>query len=380
MEAFEFYIPTKIYFGENCYQKALAKERNLLSKRIFVVTTGRSLYRLGYLPELLNNLKELSGQEALVWDEVSANPKLQEVEAAIAYGRGNRAELIIGFGGGSALDAAKAVAAGIGMGVSAETLLLGNIAPTEKTLPMIAIPTTAGTGSELSRGAIISSPEHGIKKGIRGEHIAPRVAIVDPYFTYQIPYRVTMETGFDVLAHAIESYVSKKATLFSEMISRQCIKMAGRALQDLCVSLEDKKARASISYASMLAGINLANVGNALPHRLQYPVGAATDTSHAAGLLALYPAWLRHEYDYVPEKINRVINLLTGKEVHAKEEAMQAFGGYIARLGVRKSLQELGISPGQEKALAQRVTGNIESDRASKEKDIMEKIYHEAMI
>ena len=245
---------------------------------------------------------------------------------------------------------------------------------------MIAIPTTAGTGSELSRGAIISSPEHGIKKGIRGEHIAPRVAIVDPYFTYQIPYRVTMETGFDVLAHAIESYVSKKATLFSEMISRQCIKMAGRALQDLCVSLEDKKARASISYASMLAGINLANVGNALPHRLQYPVGAATDTSHAAGLLALYPAWLRHEYDYVPEKINRVINLLTGKEVHAKEEAMQAFGGYIARLGVRKSLQELGISPGQEKALAQRVTGNIESDRASKEKDIMEKIYHEAMI
>ena len=380
VDVFNFYVPAKVYFGAGCCFSALQDNKDLLDKDILLVTTGRSLWRLGYIDKLLSDIKKIKTRgEILVWDRISANPQLSQVAEAVSYGKSHGVKIVIGFGGGSALDAAKAIAAGIGCGLSVEDMLFYGKAPSEAVLPVIAIPTTAGTGSELSKGAIISCQERKFKGGIRGKYILPSVAIVDPVFTYDVPYQVTMETGFDVLAHAVESYVSLKATRFSRMLSRECIDIAGKYLPMLAASLDNKEAREKMAYASMLMGINLATTGTALPHRLQYPVGARTDTSHGAGLLALYPAWLEAEYEASSDDLGDIIFLLIGRRYSCKNDVLQAFGQFIDGLGVRKSLSGLGIDAKQIKALAGEVTGNITNDPASVQGGIIERIYENAM-
>ena len=298
MKSFELNIRTRVYFGKNITFEALKKERTLLSGNVIIITTGRSLNTLGYVEKLKNDILSLGSSEVITFENISPNPKLSEIKTAIELGKINKVNVVIGFGGGSAIDAAKAAAAGIGYNGDIEDFLFERNQPEIETLPIIAIPTTAGTGSELSKGAIISSAEHKIKKGIRGDVLLPSVAIVDTEYTYSVPKQVTMETGFDVLAHAVESYVSVKSNRFSEMLSREAIHIVGECVNNLREDLQNKAARDKRCYASMIMGINLANIGTCLPHRMQYPIGAITDTSHAAGLAALYPSWIMYEYDY----------------------------------------------------------------------------------
>lgn len=382
MDAFSFFLPTRIYFGAQTWQASLEKEKEHLQGTLMVVSTGRSLTRLGYLPALIRELEALrSGRSVLVYDQVSANPKLHEVEEAVRIGKEAHVDTVIGFGGGSAMDAAKATAAGIGSAHSVRELLLNGIAPSSETPRIYAIPTTAGTGSELSRGAILSSPEDGVKTGIRGEYIAPAVAIVDSSFTWHVPQRTTAETGFDVFAHAMESYVSKKSNDVSRMLSERVLSLVGTHLPRLMAAPDDHEARDAMSYASLMMGSNLANVGTALPHRMQYPVGAQTDTSHGAGLMALYPAWLRHEYaadDTSRRRVEHAMTLLSGTSCEGQEACAAALETFLQKLGGRRGLRALGVTERAER-LATEVTGAIERDPAAAEPEILQRIYAESM-
>ena len=295
MQNIKLNIPTKIYFGEGIVENTLESEKAILGNDVLIITTGGSLARLGHIDKLSEKLKGILPGEVSIYDKISQNPDISEVAEAVAVGKEKKVTSVIGFGGGSAMDAAKATAVGIGSDIPVEKFLYESIEPGPETLPIIAIPTTAGTGSELSKGAIISSREKGIKTGIRGMAVLPKLAIVDPVYTWSVPLNVTMETGFDVFAHAAESFCSANANMFSEMLSETAIKTAGDSLRRLKADLDDHEARGRISYASMIMGLNLLNIGNCLPHRMQYPVGSATGTSHAAGLIALYPSWIGNE-------------------------------------------------------------------------------------
>ena len=234
MRMYQLEIPTKIYFGRGIAFQALAEEKVFLNGNVLIVTTGRSLNRLGYVEKLKKELQNLPNVKSVaIYDKISANPQLQEITKAAEEGRKNRTDIVVGFGGGSAIDAAKAVAAVIGTGNSVETLFYQHIEPDERTLPVVAIPTTAGTGSELSKAAILSDYEKHKKGGVRGKNLYPKLAIVDSVFTETVPLHITMETGFDVLAHAIESYVSKVASPFTKILSEQVISTAGKALMEL---------------------------------------------------------------------------------------------------------------------------------------------------
>jgi alcohol dehydrogenase class IV len=236
------------------------------------------------------------------------------------------------------------------------------------------IPTTAGTGAELTKGAIISSREKKIKTGIRGEKITPVVAIVDPTYTYSLPINVTMEAGFDVFAHAIESYCSINANPFSEMLSEKAIKIVGETLPRLAKNLDDIEARKEICFASHLMGYNVKNVGNCLPHRLQYPIGAHTETSHGSGLIALYPAWIQQESIVEGEKIRNALDWLGCIPGEPKERMKM----WMDSLGISRRLRDLGCTIAAEE-LANQVTGNIKSDKLSEVDDIILKIYQESM-
>ena len=376
MSLFQLNIPTKVYYGRKIVQDVLQKESYLFAGNVLIVTTGRSLVRLGYLEELKKEIEAIETvKNVYIFDNVSANPRLTEVEDGIAFGKENCVDVVIGFGGGSAMDAAKAIAAGIGNDEAVEEFFYGGKEPGKETLPIIAIPTTAGTGSELSKAAIITDDIRKFKNGIRGKAMYPVLSIVDSVYTETVPRHITMETGFDVLAHAIESYVSKAASPYTEMLSKQAIEIVGKYLPRLGMDMNDVEARRQMSFASMLMGINLGNASTALPHRMQYPLGAHTDTSHGAGLAALFPAWIRYEVKYSPEKMARAAELLTGIEQADAEKCIIEF---IKKLGLPASLRELGVKEEQLMQMAEEVTGNIQNDPAAQEKDIILKIYKEA--
>ena len=250
--------------------------------------------------------------------------------------------------------------------------------PTESTLPIIAIPTTAGTGSELSKAAIITDEERKVKNGIRGTALYPRLAIVDSWFTETVPFKVTMETGFDVLAHAIESYISRAATPYTEMQSEYAIRIVGKYLPRLAENLQDVEAREKMSLASMIMGINLGNASTCLPHRLQYPLGAHTDTSHGQGLAALFPAWVRYEYRYSGEKMKKVIKILADINCKDDTDVVESISKFIKSLGLPITLRETGIEQSLISEMINEVSGSIEKDPAAQDKDIIEKIYHTA--
>lgn len=382
MKSFDVCMPTHIYFGAGVCVSALQQERDLLKKRIMLVTTGRSLYRLGYVKDLCSEIEKISGRtDIVIYDSISSNPKLDEVEQGILVGKEMGAEVIIAFGGGSAMDAGKAIAVGIATDIPVENFLLHGETPGAATLPIIAIPTTAGTGSELSRGAIITSTKNCIKTGIRGKYILPKVAIVDSNYTLQVPLKITLETAFDVFAHAVESYISNKATIFSEMFSLEAIRIIMEALPVLKIDLQNSEARAKMCYASMLMGWNLSQVGTALPHRLQYPIGARTDTSHAAGLLALYPAWLEEVYPYGQDKLDKVASMINrGNISNQNIPGIKVLMDFIESLGIRQNLLELGIEKDEIKLLANEVTGNIYNDPCAQKAGVIEQIYCKSII
>ena len=376
MTEFSMELSTKIYFGTGITQEALEKEKHwFFEKNILLITTGRSLIKYGYLERVEQILKKLSPSSRIViYDKVSQNPRLSEVKEASELGIENNVQMVIGFGGGSALDAAKAVAAGVANIDLLDDFLVKGLEPTEKTLPLIAIPTTAGTGSELSKAAILSSHEHHIKSGIRGKYMQPKVAIVDAVYTWSVPERITMETGFDVLAHAVESYVAVKANLFSEMLSEKAIRIVGESLSILKKDLDNHEAREQMAFASMIMGMNLANVGTALPHRMQYPIGMETDTSHGAGLIALYPSWIQHEQEVNPKKVQMILEWLGLKNTSASD----GFKDLQERWGISYTLQSLGIEKNRLSTLAEQVTGNVANDKLASCPGIINTILEES--
>lgn len=379
MKAYRLNIPTKIYFGRNILEEALKEQQEFVRGTVLIVTSGRSLIRLGYLNGIQSILQGMMHvKKVVVFSEVSANPRLSEVKIGINIGKKAHADIIIGLGGGSALDAAKAIAAGIGHDENIEDFFYGHKEATEKTLPIVAIPTTAGTGSELSKAAILTDDKRKVKGGIRGAALYPAIAIVDSAFTETVPKKITMETGFDVLAHAVESYISKASTPYTEMQSEYVIHTVGTYLPRLVLNLGDIEAREKMSFASMIMGINLGNASTCLPHRLQYPIGAHTDTSHGLGLAALFSTWMTYEYKYSRDKLNKVIKLLKNVDCRGYVEAMELMSEFIRSLGLPVSLREIGVTESLIDRIVNEVTGNIQNDPAAQEKDIIDKIYRTA--
>ena len=373
MNSFFLKIPTRIYFGRDKAIESLKKEKSLIGDKAMIITTSKSLVRQGYVEEIESCV------DSIIYTDISPEPQLSDVREAVKIGKSEKVTSVIGFGGGSSIDAAKATALGIGSEESIDRFYYDGLIPNKKAIHVIAIPTTAGTGSELSGSAVISDSSTNMKKGIRGWFMYPDVAIVDPKYTDMMPYEITKVSGFDALAHAIETYVSVKATRLSDVLSEEAIKIIAEMLPRLKDSQSDAEARDAMSYASMLMGINIGNVGTLLPHRLQYPVGMKTHKSHGEGLLSLFPAWYEEEYKCRSNKIRRVSELLTGAACDDEEQIVKAIGVFIDRIGGRKSLRELGITDEDISEFSKSITGVLQNDPAYNSIDVINRIYQNSM-
>jgi len=285
MKNFEFYLPTRINFGPGVVEK-VGEEAKLLGKRAFVVTGRKSARKMGFLEKVGKSLKK---QEIapISFEKVEPNPSIQTAQEGANLAKKERCDLIIGLGGGSPMDTAKVI-----------SLLLTNPSPLSKyfgkdkvkfpTLPLIEIPTTAGTGSEVTPYAVITDIEDSHqKKIIADSHLFPNKALVDPELTLSLPFSITSDTGIDVLSHAVESYTSNRSYPLSEMIALRSVKLLGKYLPYVIDNPKDIESRSKVLYASMLAGIAIAQTGTTLVHAMGYRLTSDLNLAHgrANGLL-----------------------------------------------------------------------------------------------
>jgi alcohol dehydrogenase class IV len=282
---FEFATAARILFGEGTLREVPAAAAAMGTCALIV--TGASPDRaLPLLPSL-----EGAGV-ACVWFAVDCEPTVELIRTATNQARSAGCDLVIAIGGGSAIDAGKAVAAMLAnSGDPLDYLeVIGRGQPLlHPAMPFIAIPTTAGTGSEVTRNAVLGSPEHGVKASLRGAGMLPRLAVVDPELTLQLPRAITASTGLDALTQLIEPYVSVRANRMTDQFCMEGMRRAAAALPRVCTDGGDREARADMAWASLLGGLALSNAGLGAVHGFAAPIGGRWAAPHGAVCAALLP-------------------------------------------------------------------------------------------
>jgi alcohol dehydrogenase class IV len=272
-------------------------------------------------------------------------------------------DLVIAFGGGSALDAGKAIAALIANpGDPLDYLeVIGRGQPlAAPAAPCIAIPTTAGTGSEVTRNAVLASAEHRVKASLRSAGMLPRLAVVDPETTHSLPLAVTASTGLDALTQLIEPYVSLRANPMTDALCVEGIRAAARALPRVCANGADRQARSEMAWASLLGGMALANAGLGAVHGFAAPIGGMFPAPHGAVCAALLPHAIEVNINALrsraPAKLIRydeVARLMTGNPYAADAAAWTA--ELVDQLGI-PPLRSYGVTEADIPALVEKAS------------------------
>ena len=283
---FEFATATKIIFGPGTLSEAAGLAREFGSRAL--VVTGRGSSRA---EKLLANLQSNDVRSILF--AVSGEPELATIEQGTRLAKIEQCELVIGIGGGSALDTAKAIAAMLANGgelLDFVEIIGRGRSLTKPSVPFIAIPTTAGTGSEVTRNAVLTSYEHKVKVSLRSPFMLPRVAVVDPELTYELTPALTASTGLDALTQLIEPYVCSRANPMTDGLCVEGIRRVARSLPVAFQDGQNKSAREDMAVASLLGGMTLANAGLGAVHGFAGPIGGLfSDAPHGAICAALLP-------------------------------------------------------------------------------------------
>lgn len=283
---FEFATAGRIIFGEGTLRETGGIARRYGDRALIV--TGATPSRAQLLTEILQQ----SGVSFKIFS-VQGEPTTTQITDGVKSARPFKPDCVIGFGGGSALDAAKAIATLLtNTGDIFDYLeVIGAAKPlTEKPLPCIAIPTTAGTGSEVTRNAVIQSQAHGVKVSIRHLNMLPCAAIIDPELTLELPPDVTASAGLDAFTQVIEPYVSQRSNPMIDAICREGIRLAATALRKAYVNGHDHDARHDMCLVSLFGGLALANAGLGAVHGFAGPVGGMFPAPHGAVCARLLPA------------------------------------------------------------------------------------------
>jgi len=286
---FDFASPTRVIFGPGTLSEAGAVVRTF--GRMALVVTGRNTGRAGGFRA---RLTEAAVESNLF--SVRGEPTIETVTRGVGVCRDAGCDVIVGFGGGGAVDAAKAIAA---MATNPGEILdylevIGGGRPLQRApLPFVAIPTTAGTGSEVTRNAVLGSPEHRVKVSLRSPLMPARVALVDPELTLDLPPDVTAATGMDALTQCIEAYLSRKANPFTDAFCIDGIRRAARSLRTAVESGGTLEARTDMALSSLYSGVALANAGLGAVHGFAGPIGGMFPAPHGAICASLLPHVLR---------------------------------------------------------------------------------------
>jgi alcohol dehydrogenase class IV len=356
-------VPTRVRFGPGVRLQAGEVAAGFGRRTILVA--GRSAFDSVPGREVRGALAD-AGVEVVDEVLVAGEPDDGDVLALVARLTTSAPDSIVAMGGGSPLDLAKAAALRPTPARLAE--LLGGQRTETPGLPVIALPSTAGTGAETSFAAIILDRSAHRKRGVRGAGTACRAALVDPELMAGAPPDVIATAGFDAIAHAVETSASRVADAASVARGGSALRALLEAIPTLLAGPRQPEARwAEAAAAATLMGVNLARSSTCLPHRLQYPVGARTATAHGAGVAALFPAWLERTVGSAPASLAPLARAAGLADADASEAAAatalaEAVMAHLEATGMRRSLRDLGIAAGDLDDLVAAVEGSVAND------------------
>ncbi|AEF94784.1 Alcohol dehydrogenase [Desulfotomaculum nigrificans CO-1-SRB] len=335
----QYYTPQKIVFGVNAVDKIgqYIKEMGISGKAIIV--TDPVLVKTGMVDRVVEALKK-DGFAVAVFDQGKPEPDNIVCDEAAEFARKEAGNFVIGLGGGSAIDIAKVAAQLLVLPGKTEDYLVNTSFP-KKGAPIIAVPTTSGTGTECTMYSVITFAKDGIKGFFGTPTILPDMALVDPTLTLSMPPKVTASTGADALAHAIETLMAKQENPFTDAISLKAIELIAEALPVAVYEGNNLEARVKMSYASMMAGKAFNDPGIVEGHAIAHTLGSVYHVPHGIGCAVALPHAMEYNMGHCMEKMALMAKALGQKtDGMTVREAAQA-----AVYGVKQLLEDVGITP-----------------------------------
>ncbi len=335
----------KIIITGSGSSKQVGEECQKLNLKKALLVTDQNLVKLGIVDGVLESLQR-SGVPYAIYDGANTEPIAEYVQEGLEAFRGNGCDCLIAVGGGSPMDTAKAISVMANNAGSIEDYMgLGKIP--EKGRPVIAVPTTAGTGSEVTPFTIITDTRRDVKMLIGSPHLIPELAIVDPQLTTSLPPDITAATGIDALTHAIEAYVSVKAQSISDLFCLAAIELIGGNLQKAWADGKNLEAREKTMMGALLAGIAFSNSSVALVHGMARPIGAYFHVRHGASNAALLGTVMEFSLEGNPTRYARIAEAMGAdinglSELEAAKRGAQAVNKLIKDIQI-PSLRELGM-------------------------------------
>ena len=302
-EKVNYLMPVRIVADKNALDD-IGEEVAGLGKKAFIVTGKNSARKHGYTQRVIDSLKK-NNIDSVVYEKIEPNPDVVLINEGGEIARSEHCDFVIGLGGGSAIDAAKGIAAVVSENKSIWDFIEGYEIKKD-VLPIVAIPTTAGTGTETTPYSVISNKKIKRKDGFGSNFIFPKISILDPTLTISLPPYYTASTGIDTLAHAIEAYTSVFASPISDLFAIEAIKLVGKNLRTAVADGKNIAARTNMLFASALAGVAIANPDTTIAHVIGEAVGAVYDTDHGVSIAIALPPVM--EYNCV-SNFNKYANI-----------------------------------------------------------------------
>lgn len=339
MPGITFQMPGKVVCSDDCVSMVGAEAAGFGAKRPMIVT-DRNLLQAGILEPIINSLKK-AGFAPLVFDEGIPDPSVDLVNKGTEVVKNNQVDLLVAVGGGSNIDAAKAMSL-MATNPGPITAYEGPMKFPNRPLPIFAVPTTAGTGSEITFFAVITDLSRDYKFLIWSPLIAPRLAFLDPAMIKTAPRLVKVAAGMDALTHAMESFISKEANIYTEMCALKAIKMIMANFERMLGDPEDRKAGLGMLQAANIAGISFANAKLGIVHAMALPLSAIYHLPHGLANAILLPYGLEFNKEAAADKFVLMAEAM-GLAERCPEAVVQAIRDLANRIGCPDTLSSQGV-------------------------------------
>jgi len=349
--SFDYYQPTKIIFG-NGKISTIGEEACALGKRVLIATVPLFPAIEGGFQKIKKSCED-AGVEVVHFDGVVPNPTVACVEKGSQLARDKKVDVVIGYGGGSSMDVAKAIAVGATHPGSPWDYLFFKKAPTKATLPIISVTTTSGTGSQVTQVSVMTETETHAKSAIYHENVFPKVAIIDPDLMATLPPHITASTGFDAFAHAFEAYIHSGTNPYIEILALKAIQLVRNNLITTIKGTDvdgAKEARRNMAMADTFAGLCIAGAGVTLPHGVGMMIsGFCPHIMHGESLALTYPDFMRFTAPSSQVKFGIVTKIFDPglselSDVQASEKAGEVMDGFLKEIGMWLNFKDMNVS------------------------------------
>jgi len=362
VDIYEIMLPMRVCFGVGSVD-ILGDEVSKLAVKHALIVTDPGVYQAGLIDPVKEQLSKAK-VSVDIFSEAEPEPTFPKLNMATEKLGKEGYDLLVGVGGGSSMDTAKGLSVLLAHGGKGQDYIGVNKVPGPG-IPIVTVPTTAGTGSEVTKAAVFDDPEKRSKFGIQSPYILARLAIVDPTLTYRCPQKVTAAAGIDALTHAIESYTSINASTFTDTLEIEAMRLIVGNLRAAVKNGSDKEARNHMAEGALFGGFGIAHAGGAAAHALSYPLGSRFHVPHGVTVGLLLPYVTEYNLSANLPKYATIAQMLGIKTQglslqQVAEQGIEAFKALAADVGIPLHLRDFGVP---KEALEELAVGTMDMTR-----------------